>query len=105
MIHACAIEAIKEPKQQLEYLTCMIKRNHEPQDIMKTCAENMGIAYQSILKCYNGEHGKHLLAKYGEITEENRSKITFIPTISLDQVWKIKPDKNSIQESLLYEKY
>ncbi|XP_033227475.1 GILT-like protein 1 isoform X2 [Belonocnema kinseyi] len=91
MIHACAIEAIKDPKQQLEYLTCMIKRNHEPQEIMKSCAKDMSIKYQPILECFNGKHGKELLAKYGEITEKNKSEITFIPTISLDQSFSNQP--------------
>lgn len=85
MIHACSIDVIKNPKQQLEYLTCMIKKNYEPQNIMKSCAENMGINYQPILDCFLSK-GEKLLAEYGEFTKANRKWIDFIPTISLDEV-------------------
>lgn len=90
MIHACAIDVLKDQKLQLQYLTCMIKKNYEPQEIMKTCANDMGIDYQPILKCYN-KKGKDLLAAYGEITEQNRKQISFIPTISLDQNFSNQP--------------
>lgn len=85
MIHACAIDVIKDPKQQLEYLTCMIKNNYQPQDIMKSCADDMGIKYQPILDCFLAK-GEQLLAEYGEFTKANRKWIDFIPTISLDEV-------------------
>lgn len=85
MIHACAIHVIKDKKQQLEYLTCMIKKNYEPQEIMKSCANNMKIKYQPIIDCFLSK-GENLLAEYGEMTEANRKRISFIPAISLDEV-------------------
>ncbi|XP_043475560.1 GILT-like protein 3 [Leptopilina heterotoma] len=90
MIHACAIDVIKDQKQQLEYLTCMIKKNYEPQDIMKSCANNMGIKYQPIIDCYLSK-GENLLAEYGEMTEANRKRISFIPAISLDEDFSNQP--------------
>lgn len=85
MIHACSIDIIKNSSLQLNYISCMIKRNVQPLNIMKWCASEMQVDSNSILKCYEGQQGKNLLAKYGEITDALRPKLTFVPTITLDK--------------------
>lgn len=86
MIHACAIDIIKDTSVQLDFLACMIKDNLNPQDITKACAKKMDLDIAPILDCQSKAKGKELLAKFGQQTENLRPKISFIPTITLDKV-------------------
>ncbi|KAK2587248.1 hypothetical protein KPH14_002985 [Odynerus spinipes] len=103
IIHACAIDVIKNQSILLSYLSCMIKNNIEPIKIMDTCAQKMNVDHNSIVKCYSGVRGKELLAKYGELTNALRPRIAFIPTVSLNDSTKdqAKVLKNLLQEVCL----
>ncbi|XP_011708104.1 PREDICTED: GILT-like protein C02D5.2 isoform X2 [Wasmannia auropunctata] len=84
IIHACSIDVIKDPSVQLQFVACMIENNIDPVRIMNTCAERMSVDLESMRKCSNGERGKELLAKYGEMTNSLVPRVSFIPTITLD---------------------
>ncbi|XP_015432214.1 PREDICTED: GILT-like protein C02D5.2 [Dufourea novaeangliae] len=84
IIHACSIDILKNSSIQLEYLSCMIKHNIEPVNIMKICAQKMNVDYNPILECFTGQLGQELLAKYGEQTNSLTPKVSFIPTVILD---------------------
>ncbi|XP_015184299.1 PREDICTED: gamma-interferon-inducible lysosomal thiol reductase-like [Polistes dominula] len=100
MVHACAIDLIKDQSLLLNYLSCMIKNNIEPIKIMESCAQKMNVDVNAISKCYSGAKGKELLAKYGELTSALRPQISFIPTISLNDSLKDQPKilRNLFQE-------
>ncbi|KAF7384664.1 hypothetical protein HZH68_014276 [Vespula germanica] len=100
MIHACAIDLIKDQSLLLNYLSCMIKNNIEPVNIMEVCAQKMNVDFNVILKCYSGAKGKELLARYGERTSALKPRISFIPTISLNNSVK---DQAKILRNLLQE--
>ncbi|XP_076754173.1 gamma-interferon-inducible lysosomal thiol reductase-like protein isoform X1 [Xylocopa sonorina] len=106
MIHACSIDFLKNSSIQLEYLSCMIKNNIEPVNIMKTCARRMNIDYNTIFKCFTGEKSKELLAKYGEQTNALTPSISFIPTVTLDGSSENQARilKNLLQEVCLHFK-
>lgn len=86
IIHACSIDILKNTSIQLEYLSCMIKNNIVPVNIMETCAKKMNLDYNPIFKCFIEEKGKELLAKYGELTNALTPQISFIPTVVLNGV-------------------
>lgn len=86
IIHGCSIYTLTNTSVQLEYLSCMIKNNMEPMNIMKTCAETMNIDYNPISTCFKEDKGKELLAKYGKQTNALIPRVSFIPTVTLDGV-------------------
>lgn len=106
MIHACAIDVLKNSSIQLEYLSCMIKNNIHPINIMESCAKKMNIDYNYISKCFHEPKGKELLAKYGELTNALTPKVSFIPTVILDGKSENQARilKNLLQEVCLHFK-
>lgn len=82
--HACAIEAIQEPKVLLDMVACMIKDNYQPKEAMISCAKVNRIDYEPIQKCVDSPHGAELLKIHGEATNALRPQMTFVPTITLD---------------------
>lgn len=103
MIHACSIDALRNSTVRLEYLSCMIKNNLEPVNIMKSCAKRMNIDYWSIYDCFVGDKGKELLAGYGEATRKLVPAVSFIPTVTLDGSSEDQPKilKDLLQEVCL----
>ncbi|XP_074112045.1 gamma-interferon-inducible lysosomal thiol reductase-like protein [Cotesia typhae] len=100
MIHACAIDIIKNPAVQLNFLTCMIEHNLWPVNITRTCAEKYHLDAELILNCSKTNRGPELLAQYGKMTHALKPPITFIPTITLDGD---SDDQSSILINLLQE--
>ncbi|XP_050078443.1 GILT-like protein 1 [Anopheles maculipalpis] len=83
-IHACVVEAVREPKTRLDMVACMIKNNIIPRDTFYRCAKEHGVEIESIKKCYDSPHGTELLKVHGEATHALRPAVTFIPTVTLD---------------------
>ncbi|XP_033338466.2 gamma-interferon-inducible lysosomal thiol reductase-like protein [Megalopta genalis] len=106
IIHACSIDVLKNSSSQLEYISCMIKNNLEPINIMEICARKMKIDIKPILKCFIEEKGKELLAKYGEKTNSLKPRVSFIPTITIDgnSDYQARILKNLLQEVCLHLK-
>ncbi|XP_066582335.1 gamma-interferon-inducible lysosomal thiol reductase-like isoform X2 [Prorops nasuta] len=84
IIHSCAIDSIKDPSLLINYISCMIKNNVKPLNIMEACAENLYIDRDPIWKCYEGPKGRELLAEYGRMTKDLNPPVTFIPTILIN---------------------
>ncbi|XP_014479498.1 PREDICTED: GILT-like protein C02D5.2 [Dinoponera quadriceps] len=86
IIHACTIDAIRDPSKSLDFLACMIENNINPVEIMNTCAVklNTSVEAESIRRCSGTGKGKELLAKYGQMTNSLVPRVSFIPTITLD---------------------
>ncbi|XP_076655369.1 gamma-interferon-inducible lysosomal thiol reductase [Halictus rubicundus] len=106
IIHACSIHILKNSSSQLEYISCMIKNNLEPVNIMEICARKMNADYKEIFKCFTGEKGKELLAKYGEQTNLLQPRISFVPTITINgnSDHQARILKNLLQEVCLHLK-
>ncbi|XP_052896015.1 GILT-like protein 1 [Anopheles moucheti] len=83
-IHACVVEAVREPRTRLDMVTCMIENNIIPVDSFLRCAKQHGVDIESIKKCYDSPHGAELLKVHGEATHALRPAVTFIPTVTLD---------------------
>lgn len=82
--HACAIEAIEEPKIVLDMIACMIKDNMNPKNAMVTCAKANRIDHEPIQKCFDSPHGAELLKLHGIATNSIQPPMTFVPTVTLD---------------------
>ncbi|XP_034952131.1 gamma-interferon-inducible lysosomal thiol reductase-like [Chelonus insularis] len=84
MIHACAIDIIKNPTVQVNFIACMIEHNLWPINITRNCAEKMHLDADSILNCTKSSRGPELLAKYGRMTQSLNPPVSFIPTVTLN---------------------
>ncbi|XP_011139528.1 GILT-like protein C02D5.2 [Harpegnathos saltator] len=108
IIHACTIDAIREPSKRLDFLACMIENNINPVEIMNTCAArlNASVEAESIRKCSDTSTGKELLAKYGQMTKSLVPAVSFIPTITLDGSSdnQVKILKNMLKDVCLHFK-
>lgn len=86
-IHACTIEAIRDPAIRLNLIACMIKDNMIPKEAFAQCAKDFeldAVDTQKIRECGDSPHSAELLRTYGEQTAALRPKISFIPTVTLD---------------------
>lgn len=83
IVHACTIDKIQDSRKQLDLVACMIRNNMEPMDILQSCAGEMS-EYNDIVNCSESIEGRRLLMKYGEMTNNLSPKVSFIPTIALD---------------------
>jgi len=88
-IHACGLAQIADPSVQLKYVACMINDNMIPHEIGEKCAQELGLIYDLISECANGEKGSLLLKGYGIRTHAVSPSISFIPTIELDGSQKV----------------
>ena len=50
------------------------------------CAEKYKVPWKLILNCAKGVEGNWFLKKYGELTVKLKPRMTFVPTILLNQV-------------------
>jgi len=88
-IHACGLAQIADPSVQLKYVACMINDNMIPHEIGERCAQELGLIYDPISECANGEKGSLLLKGHGIRTHAVNPSISFIPTIELDGLQKV----------------
>lgn len=83
--HACAIEAIDDPKLRIDVVACMIRDNRLPKEAMQRCTREFKVETSELIqKCYESPHGAELLKLHGSATDALRPKMTFVPTITLD---------------------
>eukprot|EP00092_Neocalanus_flemingeri_P000512 GFUD01000544.1.p1 GENE.GFUD01000544.1~~GFUD01000544.1.p1 ORF type:complete len:280 (-),score=59.65 GFUD01000544.1:239-1078(-) len=92
--HACVEKIVEDMTKKLELIKCMISDNYEPENIAKKCASEGGIDFEEIQTCASGQEGKELHFKAGQKTEALHPKVSFIPTIEIDD------DQNS-QKAIL----
>lgn len=83
IVHACSINKLTNSRKSLEVIACMIRNNLHPFGVLESCASGLD-EYKSILDCAKSNEGRRLLAKYGEVTNDLNPKVSFIPTITLD---------------------
>ncbi|GLV45044.1 uncharacterized protein CBL_14383 [Carabus blaptoides fortunei] len=84
-VHACVLNQSFSKEVSLRYVACMIKDNMVPHEAGQKCANELGLDYSPIRECANGLEGSRLLKEYGDRTHAIRPKITFIPTIQINE--------------------
>ncbi|XP_069692899.1 GILT-like protein 1 [Periplaneta americana] len=84
---ACALDYLREnATAQVQYVTCVMSARYPPW-AGPQCAYVIGINYNPIEYCADGERGNELLAAMGNRTHRFRPEITFVPTIVLNDVY------------------
>jgi len=83
-LHACAIKYQPDIMNQLKFVACFIYDALIPFEAAEKCTKDSEINYKDIAKCANSSEGSLLLEVYGEKTHAVSPRITFIPTITLD---------------------
>jgi len=82
--HACVDKKVEDPAKKLEIIKCMISDNYEPENSAKKCASEGGIDFEEIQTCASGSEGQELHYQAGLKTEALNPKVSFIPTIEID---------------------
>jgi len=85
MFHACVEEKVEDAAKRLEMIKCMISDNYEPENSAKKCASEGGLDFQEILTCATGKEGQELHYQAGLKTQALSPKVSFIPTIEIDE--------------------
>jgi len=83
--HACVDKKVEDPAKKLEIIKCMISDNYEPENSAKKCASEGGIDFEEIQTCASGSEGQELHYQAGLKTEALNPKVSFIPTIEIDE--------------------
>ncbi|XP_044741637.1 GILT-like protein 2 [Chrysoperla carnea] len=83
-VHACVIYYIPKTLERIRYVSCMIQSSSKPIQAGHDCAKQLYIDYHPIKHCAQSEKGSELLKKHGDQTQAVRPKITFIPTVTVD---------------------
>lgn len=85
MFHACVEEKVEDAAKRLEMIKCMISDNYEPENSAKNCASEGGVDFEEILTCATGAQGQELHYQAGLKTQALSPKVSFIPTIEIDE--------------------
>ena len=85
MFHACVEDKVEDAAKRLEMIKCMISDNYEPENSAKKCAGEGGVDFEEILTCATGPHGRELHYQAGIKTQALSPKVSFIPTIEIDE--------------------
>ncbi|KAK6624939.1 hypothetical protein RUM44_011803 [Polyplax serrata] len=56
-----------------------------PELIGQQCASEFSVDWSQILECANSIMGSTLLSEYGQMTDSLNPKMTFVPTVLLNQ--------------------
>ncbi|KAK3913793.1 Gamma-interferon-inducible lysosomal thiol reductase [Frankliniella fusca] len=81
-VHACGLKLILNADTRVQYVTCMINDNWNPEEAGSRCAKKYELDWDSIWECAKGNEGSKLLSLYGKKTDKLGS-IDFVPTIAL----------------------
>ncbi|XP_050541946.1 GILT-like protein 1 [Daktulosphaira vitifoliae] len=84
-IHSCAVQHIKDGSVLINYLSCMIDDNSEPEKIGILCAKNFNVNWNKIYSCSEGKEGEQLLKLNGDETNKLWPEVSFIPTILINE--------------------
>lgn len=93
-IHACVINS-NPIDVALKFVQCSMSKNN-PVAACEHCAKDMGLDWNAISHCANGDEGNELLHKHGVRTEQFTPKLTFVPWI----IFNDKFDHSQFEESL-----
>ena len=85
MFHACVEDKVEDAAKRLEMIKCMISDNYEPENSAKKCAGEGGVDFEEILTCATGPQGRELHYQAGIKTQALSPKVSFIPTIEIDE--------------------
>lgn len=84
MIHACAINYVKDQNVLNELIGCMMDRNMNVKENAKNCASTHKVDWIALEACFESKEGGQLLAMHGDDTHSLKPGVRFIPTIQIN---------------------
>lgn len=93
MIHACAISEIKGEKNLMDFVACTMKDNARPLFSGEKCSKEVGIHFAKIIGCAKSKKGEELMKSHGTKTLGLKPKLTFVPTIAVDNSLDVSQEK------------
>jgi hypothetical protein len=82
MVQACALNLYPAEKQ-VPFVKCMLSQRR-PHKAGESCATTLGLQYDVIESCVNGDAGPKYLKGMGQKTESLRPKLSFVPWININ---------------------
>ncbi|XP_074038747.1 gamma-interferon-inducible lysosomal thiol reductase-like protein [Leptinotarsa decemlineata] len=87
-VHSCALK-LGTGSNGTQFVMCAMNSSDASDDKnLKKCASEHNIEWESIQECVNSEEGDEWLAEYGNRTYSVKPKISFIPTIIFNNIYK-----------------
>ncbi|KAF2896206.1 hypothetical protein ILUMI_09965 [Ignelater luminosus] len=94
--HACELAQENGEEKDVQFLDCSMRsRDPTSSKQLQICAENVGVNFTSINECFKNGQGDELLIKYGERTNAVSPKISYIPTIIINDVFSQEVQNNA----------
>ena len=84
MIHACAIQYVKDQSVLNELIGCMMQDNKDIKSNAEKCAKSFSVDYLPIQACSETKEGGDLLAMHGDDTHSLKPGVQFIPTVQIN---------------------
>jgi len=77
----------------LKVINCLINTTYDPNDVNK-CFNNSKLDYNRYRRCMLSD-ADNILAKYGERTDENIPKVTFVPLVKINDYFNMTLDEDA----------
>ncbi|XP_017771426.1 PREDICTED: gamma-interferon-inducible lysosomal thiol reductase-like [Nicrophorus vespilloides] len=99
-IHACALEQskFKDNVDIVELLDCFVQTKYEDEKI-KSCCKAVNYNYDRLKRCMIAK-SEELLAAYGDRTDGNDPKVTFVPLVMFDDYYNRTLDDEGTENLL-----
>jgi hypothetical protein len=87
-MHSCAVKYLS-PKETLEFVGCSMSTSYPP-GTLSECSREVGVddgVVRKIKACSESVEGDELLAANGDLTSGLRPRLTFVPTVTYNEVY------------------
>ncbi|KAL7634274.1 UNVERIFIED_CONTAM: hypothetical protein RMT77_015604 [Armadillidium vulgare] len=90
IMHACVSKHVKDEQTRLNIIECMIKINYneDPIEAGRKCLNKFEENFKNVEKCATAEEGEELHYHLGKMTHDLEPRVTFIPTITINDSQK-----------------
>ncbi|KAB7496128.1 Gamma-interferon-inducible lysosomal thiol reductase [Armadillidium nasatum] len=90
IMHACVSKHVKDEQTRLNIIECMIKINYneDPIEAGRKCLNKFEENFKNVEKCATAEEGEELHYHMGKMTHDLEPRVTFIPTITINDSQK-----------------
>ncbi|GIY75851.1 GILT-like protein 1 [Caerostris extrusa] len=105
-VQGCAISLYPDVETHLNFISCM-ESYPRPSDSGQKCARRQSLDWRKISKCADGEEGKQILFRNGELTKSLQPAVTFVPWININKVHTDSIQRNSLRnlKSVICDEY
>ncbi|XP_046400077.1 GILT-like protein 1 [Ischnura elegans] len=91
-VQSCALVHIMEDKKKVAFINCVMSAQNVTAAGLE-CATDHNIEFPPIDTCVNGAEGNITLAKMGDKTDALNPRLTSVPTVVFDMMYKVDEQK------------